>query len=93
MKKGELKMKSKTINEIIKEVREKYFSLSLDVSIEISIYDKKTHEYLIEDLPIENIDYVSYFLRNYGIETYMLSRFDNNDMHIKFVIDLGKKEL
>lgn len=93
MKKGELKMKSKTINEIIKEVREKYFSLSLDVPIEISIYDKKTHEYLIEDLPIENIDYVSYFLRNYGIETYMLSRFDNNDMHIKFVIDLGKKEL
>lgn len=85
-------MKAKTINEVIKEVREKYFSLSLAVPIEISIYDKNTHEYLIEDLPIENIDYVSFFLRNYGIETYMLSRFDNNDMHITFVIDLSKEE-
>lgn len=86
-------MKPKTINEIIKEVREKYFSLSLKIPIEISIYDRGVHEYLIEDLPVNNIDYISYFLRNYGIETYMLSRFDDNDMHIKFVIDLSKEEI
>lgn len=86
-------MKSKTINEVIKEVREKYFSVSLEVLIEISIYDRRIHEYLIEDLPIKNIDNISYFLRNYEIETYMLSQYEGNIMRIKFFINLNKEEI
>lgn len=86
-------MKSKTINEVLKAVREKYFSLPLKVPIEISVYDRNVHEYLIEDLPIKNIDCISYFLRNYEIETYMLSQCEGNIMHIKFFINLNKEEI
>lgn len=86
-------MKSKTIDEVTKEVSEKYFSLSLEAPIEISIYDRGIHEYLIEDLPIKSIDCISYFLRNYEIETYMLSQYEGNIMRIKFFIDLNKETI
>lgn len=74
-----------------KKLEDNFFSLSLKIPIEISIYDRGVHEYLIEDLPVDNIDYISRFLRDYEIKIYMF-QFDDHVMHIKFIVNLGKKK-
>ncbi len=81
-------MEKQTINDLIHNIRLKYFSLDKEKEIDISIYDERLNEYIVQDLPMEKSKYLSNFIANHLIESYEETVIKDDYIHLDININL-----
>lgn len=81
-------MEKQTINDLIYDINVKYHSLTNKKEIDLSIYDERLNEYIVQDLPIEKINYLSNFIANHLIESYEETAIKDDYIHLDININL-----